>query len=114
MRQSLLTITGLTLIAITSGCATSGTTTTASTSTVGLKSLDADVVLSGTTPEVGDGTLALEEQPVASSGLWMNSSPTPSAEDTWFKPTPRIDNMYKLMQPTPSTDVAYTRTKRRH
>ena len=117
MRHSLLII-GLTLTATTWGCATTGTTT-ASTSngTVGLQSLDGDVVLSGTTPEVPEGRIALEEGSQSSSGLWMETAGPNPAPDAWEQPTPRLDRMYKLVTPPGPNEtapkVAYRRDVRR-
>lgn len=114
MRQSVLTIMGLTLIATAWGCATSATTTASTTTgTVGLKSLDGDDVFTGEAPEAPDGVVALQHQPTVSSGLWMEDSWKPSPEDTWTNPNSRINNVYKLMTPPESNEIAYTRTKRR-
>jgi hypothetical protein len=118
MRPSLLTIMGLTLIATAWGCASSGTTN-ASTSktTVGLKSLDADVVLSGTTPEVREGKLGVEQRPIASrSGLWMDTKSEAATEDDWQQPGQRFDRIYKLVLPPdpndPQREVASLRDRR--
>lgn len=116
MRPSLLTIMGLTLIATAWGCASSGTTT-ASTSTVGLKSLDADVVLSGTTPEVREGKLGVEQRPVASrSGLWMDTKTDVTTEADWQQPGERFHRIYKLVLPPdpndPQREVASLRDRR--
>jgi hypothetical protein len=117
MRPSLFIVT-LTLTATTWGCASTGTTATtvSSSTTVGLKSLDGDVVLSGTTPEVTEGTLHVDRQTVASSGLWMETSSRDPDENSWQQPTPRLDRMYKLVTPPASDeapkDVAYLRDRR--
>lgn len=108
----MFTTTCLTLSIAAWGCASSGATPTASTTTtVGLKSLDGDTVLAGTTPEVPEGRLGIHHETVASGGLWMGAGQQPSADEQWTQPTPRLDRMYKLMipvQPEESTkDVAY-------
>jgi hypothetical protein len=117
MRHSLLII-GLTLTATTWGCATTGTTTASTSSgTVGLQSLDGDVVLSGTTPEVPEGRIALEARSEASSGLWMETAGPSPAPEAWEQPTPRLDRMYRLVTPPGPNDaapkVAYRRDVRR-
>ncbi len=100
MRQSVFTITCLTLSIAAWGCASSGTTPAATTTTtVGLKSLDGDTVLAARTPEVPEGRLVIRHETVPSSGLWMKASPKRTADEQWHQPTPRLDRMYKLMIP---------------
>lgn len=119
MRPSMLTIIGLTLITTAWGCASSATTT-ASTSktTVGLKSLDGDVVLSGTTPEVREGKLGVEQRPIASrGGLWMGTSGEAAPVDDWQpQDEQRFERIYKLMLPPdpndPQREVATLRERR--
>lgn len=116
MRQSVF-IMGLTLLGTAWGCASSGTTTvTSSKTTVGLQRLGGDVVLSGETPDVGSGKVAVDEQTVASSGLWMATSEKPVSPDAWADRTDRLDRVYKLVLPPDSSeapkDVVYLRDRR--
>ena len=113
----MLTVMGLTLLATTFGCASSGPATSSTTHTTpGLKSLDGDTVLTGTTPEVIEGNLDLDRESVASSGLWMEPAHQPAATDAWPQQPSSFGRVYKLvLPPDPSatpTEVASLRDRR--
>lgn len=117
MQRTVLTIMGLTLLATTFGCASAATTASSTTHTTpGLKSLDGDTVLTGTTPEVIEGNLDLDRETVASSGLWMDASHQPAPTEAWPQAPSSFDRVYKLVLPAdpgaPATEVASLRDRR--